>query len=58
MSELLPYLNFNLVLYYRWVMMMRFNVPLLNIERLWNAKHFFAVTVIWESHWGFQIAVT
>ena len=31
---------------------------LLNFERLWNAKHFFAVTVSWRSHWGLQIAVT
>ena len=26
----------------------------LGIVKLWNAKHFFAVTVIWKSHWGFS----
>ena len=47
MCWLLPWFTFNMVLYNRWMMMMRFNVLLLNLLGLWNAKNFFAVTVSW-----------
>ena len=46
------------VLYYRWAMMMRLNVLLLNLLNLWKSKHFFAVTVSWKSQWDLQITIT
>ena len=46
------------VLYYRWAMMMKLNVLLLNLLSLWNSKHFFAVTVSWKSQWDLQITIT
>ena len=47
-SRLLPWLILNKVSFYRWLMTIRWNAPLIWFIKAVETKHFFAVTLNWK----------